>query len=181
MSSFLIRLLVAVFVFFAAVPESSAQSEASAQVQENVAITKLFQPVYPPVAKQTRITGDVEITVEIRKDGSLESASVVSGHPFLEQAALDSTRRSQFECKNCGEGVRSFQMLYSFQLGPTRYCAEGPQTPKSDAKEETYPRVIESQNHVSVIDQPVGTCDLAIDRRKVRSAKCLYLWKCGLQ
>jgi TonB family protein len=178
MSNFLIRLLAALFVFLAAVPESSAQS---AQTQEDIALTNLFQPVYPPLAKQTRITGDVELALELRKDGSLGSASVVSGHPLLKQAALDSAQRSQFECRNCSEGVHSFKMLYSFQLGPTSYCTDGSETSKSGEKQQAYPRVIESQNHVTVIDRPVGTCDLARDLRKVRSAKCLYLWKCGLQ
>jgi len=181
MSSFSVRLVVALFVLSAAIHESPAQNASSAEVQGGVVITKLFQPIYPPLAKQTRVTGDVEITLEISRDGSVESATVVSGHPLLQQAALDSSRRSQFECKNCAEGVHTFQVLYSFQLGPTRYCAEGPQTTKSDEKQETYPRVTESQNHISIIDQPVGTCDLGIDRRKVRSAKCLYLWKCGSQ
>jgi TonB family protein len=178
MSSFSVRLLAATFLLSGAVRESPAQSATSV---EDVVITKLFQPVYPPLAKQTRATGNVELTLEIRKDGSIESASVVSGHPLLQQAALDSARRSQFECKNCGEGVRQFQMLYSFQLGPTSYCTEGPPTAKGDEKQESYPRVTQLQNHITLVDQPVGTCDLAFVaiEKKVRSAKCLYLWRCG--
>jgi len=181
MTGHLTELLVTMLLFSVAVAGFPDQNAPSASTQESVVLTKLFPPVYPQVAKQTRITGDVELTLEVSANGSLESAVVVSGHPLLKQAALASAKRSQFECKNCGEGVRFLQMLYSFQLGPTRYCAATSETSKSDAKEEPYPRVTESQNHVTVIDQPVGTCDLAIDHRKVRSAKCLYLWKCGLQ
>jgi TonB family protein len=178
MRSFSVRLLTAMLFLSAGVRESPAPSATSV---EDVVITKLFQPVYPPLAKQTRITGDVELTLEVKADGSVESAIVVSGHPLLKQAAVDSALHSQFACKNCGEGVRSLKMLYSFQLGPTSYCTEGPPTANSDEKQETYPRVTVSLNHVSIIDQPVGTCDLAFiaTEKKVRSAKCLYLWRCG--
>jgi TonB family protein len=181
MSRFLVRLLVAMCVFFAPIPWCSAQSSAVARIQENFVVTNLFKPVYPPLAKQTRITGDVVLTLKIRKDGRLESATVVSGHPLLKQAALDSAERSQFECRNCSDEIRPFQMLYSFQLGPTSYCAETSETSKSDEKKQFYPRVLESQNHVTVIDQPVGTCDLGPDVMRVRSAKCLYLWRCSLR
>src|SRR6267142_3707653 len=151
MGGHLTRLLAAMLVFSIAVSGFPIQNASSAATQESVVLTKLFQPVYPPLAKQTRVTGDVELTLEVRANGSLESVGVLSGHPLLKQAALDSARRSQFECKNCGDGVRTFQMLYSFQLGPTRYCTATSETSKGDEKQEAYPRVTESQKHVTVI------------------------------
>ena len=176
----MVSLPVAMCVFPVAIPWCSAQSVASVQIQENVVVTALFKPAYPPLAKQTRTTGDVVLTLKITKDGRLESATVVSGHPLLKQAALDSAERSQFECRNCDE-IRPFQMLYSFRLGPTSYCAGASETSKSDERKEFYPRVLESQNHVTVIDQPVAICDPGPDSKRVRSAKCLYLWKCSLR
>jgi hypothetical protein len=178
MSSFSVRLLTAFLFLSAGVRESPAQSATSV---EDVVMTKLFQPVYPPLPKQTRIAGDVELTLVVKADGSVESAIAVSGHPLLKQAAVDSALHSQFACKNCDEGVRSLKMLYSFQLGPTSYCSEGPTIANSDEKQDTYPRVTVSLNHVSIIDRPVGTCDLAFIaiEKKIRSAKCLYLWRCG--
>ncbi len=178
MRGFSVRLLTAMLFLSAGVRESPVQSATGV---EDVVITKLFQPVYPPLAKQTRITGDVELTIGVKSDGSVESAIAVSGHPLLKQAAVDSALHSQFACKNCGEEVRSLKMLYSFQLGPTSYCTDGSSTANGDEKQEIYPRVTVSLNHVSIIDQPVGTCDLAFiaTEKKVRSAKCLYLWRCG--
>jgi protein TonB len=44
-----------------------------------------FNPTYPPLARQAGISGDVELKLEIRKDGSVQSATVVSGHPMLTQ------------------------------------------------------------------------------------------------
>lgn len=160
--------------------KSLAQSGVSANsVQGELVLTKLAGPSYPPLARQTRITGDVELMLEIKEDGSIQSMAVVSGHPLLKQSALDSAQRSQFECRKCDPGVHSFRMLYSFQLGPTSYCTEASDSSKGNQREEIYPQVIQSQNHVTVVDQPVGTCDLTVTIIKVRSAKCLYLWKCG--
>ena len=75
---------------------SSITPEAAA-----VVLTKLSPPVYPPLARQARITGDVKIAIGIRQDGSIVSAEVISGHPMLKQAALESAQKSIFECRGC--------------------------------------------------------------------------------
>jgi len=179
MNIFWSRVLIPVFVLFVAAPGSPAQSSTSAQIQESVVLTKLFPPIYPPLARQTRIAGDVVIEIQIRKDGSVESTKVVSGHPLLKPAALDSAQHSQFECRDCTEGVHPYQIVYLFQLGPTRYCAQASETSRSDEKGDYSPRVLESKDHVTVIDYPVGTCDMARTATKVHSLKCLYLWRCS--
>ena len=46
-----------------------------------VGVAKLSPPIYPPLALQARITGTVELNVTLRRDGSVESVAVVSGHP----------------------------------------------------------------------------------------------------
>jgi len=43
-------------------------------------------------ARQTRITGVTKIKVSVAKDGSVESADGVTGHPLLVQALLDAVR-----------------------------------------------------------------------------------------
>jgi TonB family protein len=176
-----LRILVGGLVLTSSTGKSMGQSAVSTNIsQVEVVMTKITKPLYPPIARQTRITGDVELMLEIKEDGNVQSAIVVSGHPLLKQAALDSAQRSQFECRNCGHGVQSYRLFYSFQLGPTSYCTETSDSSKDYQPRETYPRVIESQNHVTVVDQPVGTCDLAGSVSKVRSWKCLYLWRCAL-
>ncbi len=151
--------------------------------QSEVVLTKLTGPSYPPLALQTRVTGEVELILQIEPDGRVQSATVVRGHPLLTQAALDSALHSQFECRNCGPKVESYRILYSFGLGPTRYCTGTSESPENTQQEDPYPRLIRVQNHVTIIEQPVGTCDLAftVTRKKVRSAKCLYLWRCSLE
>ncbi len=182
MRALLTKSLATAIVLLAKVPEFPALIAGGNSSQESVVLTQLAQPVYPTIAKQTHITGDVELTVEVKADGAVQSAIVVGGHPLLKQAALDSARHSQFVCKNCGAEVRTVTMLYSFQLGPTSYCTDELDKSQPQEKPETYPKVTQERNHITLIDQPVGTCDLAfiVVERKVRSIKCLYLWRCGL-
>jgi protein TonB len=55
------------------------------------------QPQYPPLARQTRISGTVRLHAIISKDGSVQSLSVESGHPLLVQAALDAVRQWRYQ------------------------------------------------------------------------------------
>jgi hypothetical protein len=146
-----------------------------------VALTKLFQPVYPPIALTARVWGDVDVVLGIGHEGKVESASVVSGPPLLSQAALNSAQQSQFKCVGCTEAVIPYHLIYSFRLGPTTYCTTTTAAPTTQS-EEPRSSVTQSLNHVTVFDTPIGTCDLPIELgRKVRAAKCLYLWRCGVR
>ncbi|HUK18031.1 MAG TPA: energy transducer TonB, partial [Bryobacteraceae bacterium] len=49
-------------------------------------------PVYPPLAKQARISGTVELSAVIGKDGHVMNLSVIKGHPLLVQSALDAVK-----------------------------------------------------------------------------------------
>ena len=55
-----------------------------------------IRPVYPPLAKQARIQGTVRLTAIIAKDGSVVSLEVVSGHPLLQQAALQAVSQWKY-------------------------------------------------------------------------------------
>ena len=118
----------------------------------DVVLNNVYPPIYPPLARQARITGDVKIRVSIRKDGSVDSAEVLSGPPMLKDAALQSALKSTFECESsssgvfatgCREPVPSFTLTYTFGM---RDDLEG-----------------------------LG-CSSA---KRSRDAKCFYLWRCG--
>jgi TonB family protein len=143
-------------------------------LQGKVVLTKLFEPIYPKLALQARIAGDVDLMLTIRRDGSVESAVFVSGHPMLKQAALDSAQRSQFECGACGETVTSYPLKYRFQITSRGY-------PKDcDYIEKQPPAEIDIALHqITVSGWAMGICDPASKIFKIRSAKCLYLWKCS--
>lgn len=59
-----------------------------AMVQMANLVTKA-DPVYPPLALQARISGQVRFTVIIGKDGAIQNIQLVSGHPLLVAAATD--------------------------------------------------------------------------------------------
>lgn len=48
------------------------------------------QPAYPPIAKAARASGTVVVQVTVDESGKVISASAVSGHPLLRQAAVQS-------------------------------------------------------------------------------------------
>ena len=50
-------------------------------------------PVYPPLARNARISGQVKLEGIIGKDGRIQHLRVLSGHPLLTQAALDAVRQ----------------------------------------------------------------------------------------
>ena len=54
------------------------------------------QPVYPPLARQARIQGKVELRAIVSRSGAVEQLTVVSGHPMLVRAALDAVRQWRY-------------------------------------------------------------------------------------
>ncbi|MGB7846019.1 MAG: TonB family protein [Candidatus Acidiferrum sp.] len=55
------------------------------------------QPMYPPLARQTRISGTVKLHAIIGKSGAVEQLQVVSGHPLLVQSALDAVKQWRYQ------------------------------------------------------------------------------------
>jgi len=151
--------------------------------ETKVIVTKLSAPIYPKLALQARIAVTVELNVAVRPDGSVDSISVVSGHPMLNPAAIESAQRTEFQCTNCREPLTPHRMTYKFELGEAIYCkgidANGYGI--YDANAGTL--VSQSQNTITVVGRPFGTCDPAekISLLRFRSAKCLFLWRCGKQ
>jgi TonB family protein len=159
----------------AVVEHASAQSPQSAEAQQSGAVlTKLADPTYPPLARQAGIVGDVDLMLTIRRDGSVESAVVVSRHPMLKQAALESAQGSQFECGGCGEVVTPYALKYRFQITSRGYPKDCDYTEKQPPAEVDLPH-----HQVTVSAWAMEICDPASQIIKVRSAKCLYLWRCG--
>ena len=93
--------------------QNTNRSESSSS---QVVLAKLFAPRYPQMARIARVTGEVEIRVEVRRDGSASSASVLSGHPLLRAAALESTNGSIFDCTRCGQDENELSVTYAFNL-----------------------------------------------------------------
>lgn len=54
-------------------------------------------PEFPPLAKQLKITGSVELDVIIAENGTVESVTPISGNPVLTKPAADAVKRWKFK------------------------------------------------------------------------------------
>jgi protein TonB len=83
-----------------AAPSSSSSSPGSdpknvkqgGQIQQAVLIARK-EPEYPKIAKQTGAKGMVTLSATIGKDGKLRNIKVVSGHPMLQNAAIEAVKQ----------------------------------------------------------------------------------------
>ena len=77
-------------------PQVSQQMRVSAGVAQGLLVRKV-NPIYPPLARQARISGTVILRAIIGTDGSIENLTLVSGHPMLAPAALDAVKQWKYK------------------------------------------------------------------------------------
>ncbi len=87
----------------------ASSSSGPLRVPENVAMGLLLSPihpVYPQIAQNARIQGEVVLEAVISKTGLIESLSPVSGPDLLRRAAIDAVQRAHYQpYKLNGENV----------------------------------------------------------------------------
>ncbi|HKP45752.1 MAG TPA: TonB family protein [Pyrinomonadaceae bacterium] len=67
----------------------------------------LPKPAYPPIARQAHASGTVVVQVTIDENGSVISATAVSGHPLLRAVAVSAARGARFSpTKLSGQPVK---------------------------------------------------------------------------
>jgi len=59
-------------------------------------LVQRIEPAYPPLAKQLRRSGRVELHAIIATDGTIQSLEVVSGDPLFLDSALDAVKRWRY-------------------------------------------------------------------------------------
>jgi TonB family protein len=150
---------------------------------EDVVVRRLTAPVYPPLARQANITGNVELLITVRSDGTPQSVDVVSGHAMLKQAALDSATRSEFECVACNGKSAQYRLIYVFSLvgeGDCCYAMSVQPTVTQETKKSTSTAPQTTGTRIRIEAPQACICDPASTvRSRVRSLKCLYLWRCS--
>lgn len=139
------------------------------QSMGEVVIVKLSDPAYPQLARAARVTGDVELELGIRRDGSVATSAIVKGHPLLNDAAIASAQLSRFECRDCKNEVTPYSLIYAFEII---------QSPGWPCPEKVQQRVSTIRNHVTVTVDPLPM-HIQFAYIRVRSVKCLFLWECG--
>ena len=77
-------------------PPTPTRIRVSTGVQE-AKITRKVQPNYPPIAKQARIQGTVQLEALIARDGSIQNLRVLDGHPLLAQSAVEAVQQWRYE------------------------------------------------------------------------------------
>lgn len=60
------------------------------------AAVKKMQPEYPPMAKQMRIGGKVEVQVTISPDGNVEDVKILSGNALLTPSVVNTVKKWKF-------------------------------------------------------------------------------------
>lgn len=69
---------------------------------------------YPPLARQTRISGTVVLRISVAANGTVDDVEVLSGHPLLQGASTESLRHWKFAPQS--EGLRTFELKCEFIL-----------------------------------------------------------------
>jgi protein TonB len=65
------------------------------EMDEGQLLNKI-EPVYPRIASLTNIHGEVRLHAIIARDGTIQSLSVISGHPILAKAAMEAVRQWRY-------------------------------------------------------------------------------------
>ena len=159
------RVVLAIVSMLLLIGTSLAQNEnLSERKNSAVVLDELSPPVYPPLARYARITGSVEVKIEIRKDGSVASQQVITGHPILKLAAMASIQKSRFVCSGCSEEVTSYSLTFTFSLRENGHC--GVTRPRSikcaylwkcgdkHYTESQKLEIIQSNSHITIIADP---------------------------
>jgi Ca-activated chloride channel homolog len=64
-------------------------------VQESKLILKV-DPAYPELARQARVSGKVVLTLTVDEEGNVTDVNVVSGHPLLDDAAVNAVKQWKY-------------------------------------------------------------------------------------
>src|SRR5215475_7776542 len=156
-------------------PQASVPPSASANAKDSrkgnaprvtpaEAINKV-QPSYPPIAKAANASGPVQVQILVSETGEVLDAYAISGHPLLQDAAVQAARRWVFKSPEVsGRPIKARGILtFNFEL-----TDEAP-SPAQPAKSATKPTTnterldkqkiegVECEGERAVTTMPVGT------------------------
>src|SRR5579863_2848077 len=60
------------------------------------AVTKKTAPEYPPIARQLKIAGSVQVDVTIDTEGNVENVKIVSGNAMLTSSVVTAVKKWKF-------------------------------------------------------------------------------------
>lgn len=76
------------------------------------AATEKTAPQYPPMARQMRVTGKVEVEIVIDEAGNVENVKILSGNALLTTAVVSAVKHWKFEpFKQSGTATKAVAAL----------------------------------------------------------------------
>jgi periplasmic protein TonB len=78
------------------IPPPTAKREFKTSSMLEGSLIRRVQPVYPPLARSSRIQGPVILAAVIGRDGTMENLRLISGHPMLVQAAVQAVSQWRY-------------------------------------------------------------------------------------
>jgi len=164
-------------VFTSFVSPAAAQSATDSVGWQAMAVPVHLPPaIYPLIARMARVQGAVEVIVTVRPNGSIASA-VVEGRvsPLLSAAALEAAAKAGFECRWCVGVSAQYSIAYQFTLGGIQ--------PSDDMRLEPVCETAGRSRVTTLVESlPCDHCGIySSSAIGVRSAKCGWLWKCGVR
>ena len=87
---------VIMLMLVAAQPGSGEEVKRVTRTEGLNAATTKVQPDYPPIARQLKIEGAVELEALVAENGAVEKVTIVSGNPVLTRPAAEAIRKWKF-------------------------------------------------------------------------------------
>jgi TonB family protein len=133
--------------------------------------TEFHPTVYPPMPRIANLDGTVTVEITIEPDDTV-SLQKSTGHPILVQAAEESLKLSKFACDSCSQRATPFTIVFDFRISSPECGSFGlNSSPMAVLDTSTHIRISTDRHCISDPAPVLG--------RRVRSLRCLYLWKCS--
>src|SRR5688572_3105764 len=81
-------------------------------------VVQSVEPVYPALAMAARVQKQVRIWVKISPDGNVQDATIVDGHPLLNESAIDAAKQWKFNRTPFG-GVSEISVAFAIPVAVT--------------------------------------------------------------
>jgi periplasmic protein TonB len=87
--------VVAVVMLFSSVAYGQEMKKLTRSEAMSSAVTRV-QPEYPPLAKQLKVAGIVELEAVVAENGTVDKVNILSGNPILTRPASEALKRWKF-------------------------------------------------------------------------------------
>jgi TonB family protein len=93
--------------------QGNAQDSTSAEIKDHGGrkVKTSVKPEYPPLAKQSHVTGTVRLEATVAADGKVRDTKVLGGSPLLAQEAVTAVKKWKYE-EAAKETVETVEVVF---------------------------------------------------------------------